>query len=240
MEKYVLEVINEAFFKAQIYGQDYENLGSSELKKGLTNLQYVISEKNADDSTNPYYRKINFTLNSNDKSIFIDNLIGVSTLTFLLNSTLRYPVAMKERKAFDGCFRAENVKTIPYTGFMERGVGGGTIYVYPFPDQAYTFELWGKFGLDQVTDYYTDMLLTYDLFYIEYLVFLLAARLRTDYGYDPFPSITMEISKKEQIMANSIGPPDATCYVKSSVCKSGANPYVVANFLTSGFYPSGG
>ena len=52
MEKLVIEVINEAFFKAQIYGQDYETLDSSELKKGLTNLQYVIAEKNADDAEN--------------------------------------------------------------------------------------------------------------------------------------------------------------------------------------------
>lgn len=239
MEKFVIEVINEAFFKAQIYGQDYETLDPCELKKGLTNLQYVIAEKNSDDSTNPYYQTIEFSIAAGTPSIFIDNLIGVSTITFLLNSTLRYPVTMKSRKEFEGSFRAENIQTIPYTGFMERGVGGATIYFYPFPQQAYTFKLVGKFGLEQVTDYYTDMLLAYDLFYVEYLVFLLAARLRTDYGYEELASITKEIQKKEQIMANAIGPPDATCYVKSSVCKAGANPYVAANFLTSGFYPSG-
>ncbi len=239
MEKFVIEVINEAFFKAQIYGQDYEALDPSELKKGLTNLQYVIAEKNADDAENPYYQRINFTLGVGQPSIFIDNLIGISTLTFLLSGTLRYPSVMKSRKAFDGACRAQNILTLPYTAFMEREVGGARIYVYPFPEQAYTFELVGKFGLKQVTDYYTDMLLDYDLFYIEYLVFLLAARLRTDYGFEEMPSITKEIQKKEQTMANAIGPPDATCYVKSSVCRAGANPYVVANFLTSGFYPSG-
>ncbi len=238
MPKIALEVITDAFGLSQIYGEDFENLTSSQLKKGLSALQYVIAEKTVDDSQNPYYRKTTFTMNYGDKSYFVEGLTEVSTLTFFIDS-VRYACYEMSREQFDGSYRANNVYTLPLTFFMERSEGGGTVYVYPFPNQTYEFELWGKFAMTEVTSYYQDMSLSYDNFYIDYLTFMMSRRLCLSYGFEVPQTVTSEINRKEQIMANTVGPLDTACaIIPTSVPPSMIN-YAQVWFATNGFVPNG-
>jgi hypothetical protein len=238
MAKVALEVITDAFGLSQIYGEDFENLTDTQIRKGLQALSYVVSEKTYDDSNNPYYEKISFSMDYAQPSKFIDNLIGVSTLTFNLDS-VRYAVSELTREEFDGSFRANQVYTLPLTYFMERAKGGGNIYVYPFPNQTYEFDLWGKFSLTSVTSLYQDLSLSFDDTYIDYLTFLTARRLCLTYSFEIPNTVTEEINRKEAIMSDSVGTLDTKAAIVPTACRPAVINYAQVNFSPNGFVPSG-
>ena len=98
------------------------------------------------------------------------------------------------RKEYFGTPRVDGLQALPFSYRYERTLGGCNLYMYFVPNQAYLINIWGKFGLSEVT-LDQDLSLTYDLFYIEYLRFALAQYICCEYG-QTFPD-TCEMKLKQ-------------------------------------------
>lgn len=135
------------------------------------------------------------------------------------SNEVRYSMRKVDRKAYWGTPRANQIQSLPYQYYVERQFGGSTntqpgilpnplggasVFVYFLPVQAYTFEIWGLFALNSVTQG-QDLSLTLDQFYIDFLKFELAERICAEYDYS-FPDgaakqldeYQMIIDKREQ------------------------------------------
>jgi hypothetical protein len=80
------------------------------------------------------------------------------------------------RNDYFGSPRANNINSLPFTYHTERVKGGIDIYLYFKPNQVYPVHIWGKAGLQNVTQL-TDLTVVYDYFYIAYLRYKLAERI---------------------------------------------------------------
>lgn len=132
---------------------------------------------------------------------------------------VRYSMRKVDRKAYWGTPRANQIQSLPYQYYVERQFGGGTntqpgilpnpfggasIFVYFLPNVAYTFEIWGLFSLQNVTQA-QDLSQSLDQFYIDFLKFELAERLCAEYDYNmpegaakQLESYQMIIDKRQQ------------------------------------------
>ena len=110
---------------------------------------------------------------------------------------VRYTMRKVDRKTYWGTPRANQVMSLPYQYYYERQFGGSTntqpgvlpnplggasVYVYFLPVQAYTFQIWGIFAMQNVIQG-QDLSQSLDQFYIDFLKFELAERICAEYDY---------------------------------------------------------
>src|SRR5277367_2749890 len=115
---------------------------------------------------------------------------------------VRYSMRKLDRKTYWATPRANQIQSLPYQYYVERQFGGGTIvgapsptnpypfggasiFVYFLPSVAYTYEIWGLFAMQNVTQG-QDLAQSLDQFYIDFLKFELAKRICAEYDYS-FP-----------------------------------------------------
>lgn len=234
------ELITKSWYLSGIVSRDLQTVEGSKILDGLDLLNSLLAFKTADQSKIPYYDKFNFTAitdsvpGTNNEKYFIPGLIECETLTFTIN-TVRYSMQPKQRKAYFGAPRANNVSSLPYCYHIERTLGGADLYMYYLPSTTYPFELYGSFSLNDVT-LDQDLSLTLDKFYIEYLRYLLAAYMCEFYEQDFPASARARLEEYESLMVDVTGQDFSLQKMSTLNARRSSSFYGMAN-LGEGYVP---
>jgi hypothetical protein len=189
------ELITGAYYASGVISREFETVSGSQIGDGLNWLNDIISEKVVDDGMIPYESSYTFTAVPGQEVYVIPNLIAIDTLVFFLNS-VRFSMTYNKRNNYFGSNRVENIRTLPYQWYFERQKGGGNLYIYFSPDQAYPMELHGTFRLAEVA-LFQDLSLTLDRFYMTYLRYALAERICAEFNYVTPPNVVKQLGKYE-------------------------------------------
>jgi len=227
------ELITRAYFLSQVLARDLQTISGSQMDDGLYLLNALLDVKFSDLQLIPYYN--NFQLNTvqGQEKYFIPNLAEADTTTFNIGD-VRFSMNELTRKEYFSTPRVDNLQALPFSYRYERCLGGANLYMYFVPNQNYLVNIWGKFGLSDVT-LEQDLSLTYDLFYIEYLRFALAQYICCEYGQS-FPDTCAEKLKQIVKKLKSVSPADLSITKRSFFGTSTAYDWQWIN-LSQGWYP---
>lgn len=228
------QLITGAYYAAGVVSREFETVSGTQISNGLQWLNDILTEKTVDDGMIPYESTYTFSAVVGQEAYSIDNLISIDTLVFYLDS-VRYAMRYTERNAYFGSPRVENIQTLPYQWYFERGFGGGTLYIYFTPDQAYDMEIHGIFRLSTVT-LGQDLSLTLDQFYITYLRYALADRICAEYAYDTPSNLVRQLGKYQAWIDKKSRKLDLTIQKLSTLQKSGTYNWGMVN-LGKGWLP---
>lgn len=202
-------LIADAFYASGVASREFETVTGQQISDGLQWLNNIITEKVVDESMIPYESIYSASFVIGQEVYSIPNMISIDTLVFYKNS-VRFQMKYTKRNAYFGSNRVENIQSLPYSWFWERQLGGGNLYIYFEPDQAYPFEVHGVMRLSEVT-LGQDLSLTLEQFYTTYLRYALADRICAEYALDSPPRVMAQldkyqafISKKSRILDLSI------------------------------------
>jgi len=179
----VTKLITNAFHTSGIVAREFQTVSGTQVQEGLDYLNEILGDTRVADDMLPYFTRYTFNTVVGQEKYTIPGLIEVDTLTFVLN-TVRYQMNETQRIEYFGTPRANDINSLPLMYHVERQLDGADIYMYFKPESVYVMELWGLFGLTAVSSLATDLLLTYDQFYINYLKYVLAQRICVNYDYD--------------------------------------------------------
>ena len=175
-----LQLITRAYYLSAVVSRSLQTLTAEQVSDGLYLLNADLEYKSADLRLIPYFVRDAFNTVQGQEMYFVDGLSYVDSLTFNLG-TVRYSLLENTRKEYFSGPRIDDVQSLPYCYRVERVLGGSNIYLYFVPNDVYTMKLSGKFALTNVA-LTTDLSLTYDYFYIEYLRYSLAKMICEEYG----------------------------------------------------------
>lgn len=192
------QLISGAFYAASVVSREFETVSGQQITDGLQWLNEILAEKVVEEGMVPYETTYDFDFIIGQEKYYVPGLIEVNTLVFY-KDTVRFPMMYTKRNQYFGSPRVEQITTLPYTWYFERGFGGGTIYVYFLPDMNYPVEVHGIFALPPVS-LGQDLSLTYDLFYITYLRYALADRICSEYDYSVPQNVTTNLRKYESMI----------------------------------------
>lgn len=232
------KLINKAFYKSGIVGENFTTATSSQIASGLDLLNDLLAEQTVDCGMIPFYTNTTFPAVIGQEKYQIENLTEADTLTFTLN-TVRYAMMYCERDKYFGSYRALNVRSLPSIWHFERSEDIGNIYVYMLPSEDMTFEVWGKFSLTEVTQF-QDLSLVYSRFYISYMSYKLAQRICDEFGFDVPAGLMRSINEIEAKFKKQMSPMDLTCKKMSSLSGAGVLNFGIVNLGTGGFLPDYG
>jgi hypothetical protein len=225
----VTNLITNAYYISGIVSRDFQIVSGSQINDGLQLTNEVLTDKYADKGMVPYFTQYNFNAVIGQEAYFIPNLIEIETLVFFIsNNTVRYSMRKNGRIAYFGNARANTVQSLPFNWHFERSLGGGSIYLYFLPQEAFPMQLWGQFGLTEVA-LNQDLTLTYDQFYISYLKYALCKKLCLNFNYDMPPGAKEELLKYELMISKRVGPMDLHAQHVSTLGKSHTLNYATAN-----------
>ncbi len=210
------ELVTRSWFLSGIVARRLQSVSGDQATDGLFLLNALLDWKSIQIDLIPYWTYYTFPAQTGVEQYFIPNLYAVELLTFN-NNTVRYPVEPATRTSYFGTGRVDDITSLPGNWYFNRSLGGGSIYMYFKPNADYPIKIMGKFGLQNVS-LDTDMLLTYDPSYLEYLRYALAQYMCSEYGIIMNPeskSILMAIQR--QLM--DVSPPDISIR-KSSILTS--------------------
>jgi|ERR1700685_38575 len=199
----VTQLINRAYYLSQVVSRQLQTVSGDQFTDGLYLLNALLDVKGSDLRLIPYFTfgefftYINETTGEWEWKYFIPNMISLETLTFNLGNVV-FPMQRISRIDFFGSGRIEHVNSLPFSYHTERVLGGMEIYMYFSPGQVLPIKYTGKFGLMDVTAT-TDLSLTYDLYYIEYLRYALAEYICSEWAINMPEQAAMkfkEIRKK--------------------------------------------
>lgn len=200
-----LNLISRSWYLSGIVARRLQSVSGDQATDGLFLLNALLDWKSIQIDLIPYWTYYEFPAEVGVETYFIPNLYSVETLTFNIGP-IRYPVDPATRSSYFGSGRVDNIDSLPSNWYFNRSLGGGTIYLYFKPQDAYPIKIMGKFGLQEVT-LNTDLLTIYDPSYLEYLRYALAQYMCSEYGIIMNPeskAILMAIQR--QLM--DVSPPD--------------------------------
>lgn len=175
-----LKLITRAYYLSQIVARELQTVSGVQIADGLELLNELLAIKSSDLRLIPYFKRDSFPTINGVEEYFRPNLLAIDAITFNIGD-VRYPMQDMTRKQYFGQGRIDNITNLPFSYRAERELGGMRLYLYFLPGGVYNVKLSGKFALDQV-DLNTDLSLTYDLFYIEYLRHALGEYICSDFG----------------------------------------------------------
>ncbi len=175
-----LQLITRAYYLSQIVSRQLQTPTGDQITDGLYLLNADLDYKNTDLRLIPYFQRTTFNTVQGVGEYFVDGLLYVDSLTFNLG-TVRYSLIENTRREFFSGPRIDDVQSLPYCYRTERELDGTRIFLYFIPNDVYIMKLSGKYRLPTVT-LTTDMSLTYDEFYLEWLRYSLAVKICEEYG----------------------------------------------------------
>jgi len=206
----VNKLITNAFYLSKVRSKDFQTVGGDDIAVGLDLLNEILAETSINTKMIPYYTERTISAVIGQEEYFIENLVEPFSLTFNM-TTVRYATTQLSRREFHSTTRIDGVIALPFDVSFERVVGGCNMYVQFLPADTYPFKIWGKFALELLTtaDLRSDLLETYDMFYIRYLRYLLAQELCNYYGM-PFNAELRLVSDRIAANLNDMNPIDLT------------------------------
>lgn len=212
------QLISRSWYLSGIVARGLQTVSGDQITDGLFLLNALLNWKSVQVDLIPYFTYYEFPAVVNQEEYYIENLYQVESLTFN-KQTVRYSTQRTGRTAYFGSSRVDDIESLPFNWTFNRKLDGGTIYLYFKPDEAYPIKIMGKFGLTNVT-LDTDMLLTYDASYIEYLRYCLAQYMCSEYGITFNPE-SAQILKGLEHELMYVSPPDLAL-TKTSILTKGA------------------
>lgn len=227
------ELITRAYFLSQVLSRDLQTEQGSESDDGLYLLNALLDVKFSDLQLIPYYQNFQLTTVQGQEEYFIPNLAEADTTTFNIG-TVRFSMNELTRKEYFATPRIDGLQALPFSYRYERTLGGCNLFMYFVPNQNYLINIWGKFGLSDVT-LDQDLSLTFDLFYIEYLRFALAEYICCEYGQS-VPDTIKEKLKQIVKKLKSVSPADLSITKRSFFTTNTTFDWQYVN-LSQGYYP---
>jgi len=221
-----LQLITRAFYLSQVVARQLETPDGEQIADGLYLLNADLKYKATDIRLLPYFREETFDTVQGTESYFVENLVYVDSMTFNIG-VVRYSMIDMTRKGYFATPRVDNVESLPFSYRVERKLDGSQIYLYFVPADEYVVKIWGKFGLTDVT-LSTDLSLTYDDFYIEYLRYSLAVKICEEWGAtvpDATRAKYMEMQKKLM----EVSPPDLSIQKRTYFSRQPALDWQLVN-----------
>lgn len=196
----VNKLITNAFYLSKVRSKDFQDVVGEDIAVGLDCFNKVLAGMTANQKMIPFYQEYVFPAVIGQEKYFIPKLVLPLTLTFNMQ-VVRFATTNLGRAKYHGKTRVDGLIALPFEHTFEKCLGGSNLYVQLLPAENYIFKVWGKFGLDAVTtgDLISDLLLTYDLFYIDYLEMLTAKRICAYYGVAVNPDVQFFL---DEISAN--------------------------------------
>jgi hypothetical protein len=196
-------------------------------------LNALLDYKSTDLRLIPYFTQTHLTLTANTEKYNVPNLLFIDSMTFNIG-VVRYPMMDLSRKEFFSTARVDDIANLPWSYRPERVLGGMDIYIYFLSGQDYESTIWGKYALSDVT-LSTDMSLTYDTFYIEYLRYSLAEYICSEWGATFPDESKAQLARMEKKLLD-VSPPDLTIMKSSYFNTRCAIDWQVVN-LSKGWFP---
>lgn len=213
----VQQLITDAWYVSGVVSRGLETVTAEQLYDGLNRLNAVLDIATSNMGLIPYWAEYDFTAVIGQEIYFVPNLVQVETLTFNIQ-TVRYSIQEATREQYFAVSRVDNIQSLPYLWHLETKNGGGDVYLYFVPSQAFAMRLWGKFSLSNVA-LNTDLTLTYEGFYIEYLRYKLADYLCQYYNV-MFPIVHQKTLASYEQSIRNVSPLDLS-QQKLSIFQSG-------------------
>ena len=194
------KLITNALYLSKVRSKDFQTVGGDDIAVGLDLFNKVLASTAANTRMIPYYSEYDIAAIVGQEEYFIPNLVEPMSLTFNM-TTVRYATSQLTRRQYHATTRIDGIIALPFNVSFERVLGGCNMYVQFLPADTYPFKIWGKFSLENVTvaDLPTDLLITYDLWYIDYLEHWTAKRICNYYGVPINPEVQAII---DQVSAN--------------------------------------
>ncbi len=202
------EAITRAYWKSGLYSRRLQTVDGADMTDGLDLLNNLIADKTVDIGLIPFYKEYEFPTVAGTDVYLVANLVDIDTETFNIQST-RFGTRKLSRSLFFAISRQDGVRSLPTSWHPERVKGGTNIYMYPVPDEAYTIKIWGKFALDQAASLDTDLSLTYEQNYINYMIYKLAKFICDENQITFLPGPSQQLMTYEKNL-NYISPIDLT------------------------------
>lgn len=175
------KLITNAYYLSGIVARTLQSVSGEQLADGLDLLNALLAVKSIHQTLIPYYQEVAITAVVGQEKYLVANLLEAETLTFYIGD-VRYSMMPMSRDLYFGSGRVDNIQSLPFNWHIERAKGGAYLYIYFTPNTAYPMKLWGKLGLTSVATENTDLSLTYDPFYIEYMRYALAEYICSEYN----------------------------------------------------------
>ncbi len=200
-----LQLITRAYYLSQVVSRQLQTPTGEQITDGLYLLNADLDYKSTDLRLIPYFKRYEFDTVQGQEDYYIPDLLFVDNLTFNID-TVRYSLIENTRHEYFAGPRVDNIQSLPYSYRVERELDGLRIYLYFVPEAVYQMKLSGKFRLDNVT-LNTDMSLTYDAYYLEYLRYSLAKMICEEWGTTfPDESKAKLMAMEKKLM--EVSPPD--------------------------------
>lgn len=206
----VNKLITNAFYLSKVRSKDFQTVGGDDIAVGLDLLNEVLAETSINTRMIPYYKEKIVTAIIGQELYFIQYLVEPFSLTFNDN-VIRYATSQLSRREFHSTTRIDGINAYPFDVSFERVTDGCNMYVQFLPAAPFVFKIWGKFALSLLTtgQLTQDLLVSYDLFYIRYLRYLLAQEICNYYG-TPFSAELKAVSDRISANLNDMNPIDLT------------------------------
>jgi hypothetical protein len=201
------QLITRAFYLSQIVSRDLQTPNASQISDGLYLLNAILDYKSTDMRLIPYFTSYEFNTVPNQELYFIPNLLMIDTMTFNIG-VVRYSMYEASRFEYFGTPRVDNIANLPFSYRAERVLDGMNVYMYFLPGGIYQIKMQGKFALTEAA-LNTDLSLTYDFYYIEYLRYELANYICSEWGAT-FPEQAMKKYEEIRKKLMDVSPKDLT------------------------------
>jgi hypothetical protein len=233
------QLITESWYLSGIASRALQSVTNQQITDGLERLNAVLDITTSSIDLIPFWIEYNSTFVAGQEIYPIPGLVEIETVAFFIPADsspnlVRYPMRQASRQEYFAYSRVEGIETLPYIWHMERNHSGANLYIYYLPQENWAFQMWAKFSLTNVT-LQTDLTLSYQGFYIEWLKYKLANYLCELYNVSFSPSHMMRLNSYEQMIKNA-SPLDFTQKKLSIFQPTGAPDYAMEN-LGKGFYP---
>lgn len=211
-------LITRSWYLSGIIARNLQTVTGDQITDGLMLLNALLDWQSIQIDLIPYWTyNQSFTTIPGQETYFIPNCVAIESVTFNIGP-VRYPMDFTSRTHYFGSGRVDNIQTLPFNWYFNRQLGGGTLYLYFLPDQAYPLRIMGKFALQEVT-LQEDLLTVYDPAYIEYLRYALARYMCSEYGI-AFNPESEKIYQQIVRQLMDVMPPDLS-NVKTSILTEG-------------------
>ena len=230
-----LQLITRSYYLSQIVSRQLQTVTGDQVTDGLYLLNADLDYKSTDVRLIPYYQRTTFNTVHGIEDYFIDGLLMVDSLTFNIG-TVRYSLIENTRDEYFAGPRIDDVQSLPYCYRVERELNGARIYLYFIPEDEYVMKLSAKYRLPNVT-LSTDMSLTYDPYYLEYLRYSLAVKICEEWG-STVPDATRMKYESMQKKLMEVSPPDLSLNKRGYFGGQGVMDWQQVN-IGKGWYPTG-
>ena len=125
-------LITRSWYLSGIVARNLQVVTGDQITDGLMLLNALLDFKQIETDLIPYWTYIGMPLIGGQEYYYLPNVADIELGTFNIGP-VRYPMQQRQRKAYFGSSRVDNIQTLPFDWNFNRGEGGGTLSFYFLP-----------------------------------------------------------------------------------------------------------